>query len=211
MKLEKRAIKIFCIISLPLFCIKIQAYPPDVNILKAIHTPHPTISDKPMQFVSNTTSIICISLPLSFATIGIIKHNPNLVFSAINLASSFVIAEAITYGLKYSFNKPRPFESYPQFFSKKSDGGDPSFPSGHTSAAFSIATTISLENQKWYVILPAYVWASSVAYSRMHLGVHYPSDILLGAAIGCTSSFIAFKINNWFKCHYLNKKQTIKK
>jgi len=55
-----------------------------------------------------------------------------------------------------------------------------SFPSGHTTAAFETATSLSLNFPKWYVIIPAYTWAGAVGYSRLYLGVHYPSDIAAG-------------------------------
>lgn len=43
---------------------------------------------------------------------------------------------------------------------------------------------------KWYVIAPAFLWAGSVSYSRMYLGVHYPTDVAAGAALGVGSTFI---------------------
>jgi len=61
--------------------------------------------------------------------------------------------------------------------------------------AFATATSLSLEYPKWYVIVPAYTWAGTVGYSRMHLGVHYPSDVLIGALVGAGSAFITHKVN----------------
>jgi membrane-associated phospholipid phosphatase len=55
---------------------------------------------------------------------------------------------------------------------------------------------------KWYVVVPSFVWASSVGYSRMHLGVHYPSDVLVGALVGSGSAVLMNKANEW-----LNKKR----
>jgi membrane-associated phospholipid phosphatase len=73
-----------------------------------------------------------------------------------------------------------------------------SFPSGHTSIAFATATALSLKYPKWYVIAPASIWACSVGYSRMNLGVHYPSDVFAGAVLGAGSAFLTYKINEWF-------------
>ena len=46
--------------------------------------------------------------------------------------------------------------------------------------------------------VPAYLWASGVAYSRMYLGVHYPSDLLGGIVIGIGTSFLTWKIDQLF-------------
>jgi undecaprenyl-diphosphatase len=58
-----------------------------------------------------------------------------------------------------------------------------------------MATSLSLATKKWYVAVPAYLWASGVAYSRMYLGVHYPSDLLGGIVIGIGTSFLTWKID----------------
>lgn len=79
--------------------------------------------------------------------------------------------------------------------------GGYSFPSGHTTDAFSLATSLTLNFKQWYVIVPAYLWAGSVGYSRLYLGAHYPSDVFGGAIVGSTSAFITYKLSKW-----LNKK-----
>jgi membrane-associated phospholipid phosphatase len=56
---------------------------------------------------------------------------------------------------------------------------------------------LSIAFPKWYVIAPSFLWASGVGYSRMHLGVHYPSDVLVGALVGSGTAFLT---------HFLNKK-----
>ena len=100
--------------------------------------------------------------------------------------------------MKYIINRERPYITYP-YLEKASDGGSPSFPSGHTEAAFATATSLSLAFPKWYVIAPSYIYAGSVGYSRMHLGVHYPSDVLAGALVGTTSSYFTYRANKWLK------------
>jgi undecaprenyl-diphosphatase len=64
-----------------------------------------------------------------------------------------------------------------------------SFPSGHSASAFAFATAASLELPR---LAPALVpLAGAVAYSRVHTGVHYPSDVAVGAAIGIGSGLLA--------------------
>ena len=74
---------------------------------------------------------------------------------------------------------------------------DPSFPSGHTAAAFSLATSLSITYPKWYVIAPSAVWACGVGLARINQGVHYPSDVLAGAAIGVGCGFLNIYVNKW--------------
>ena len=75
-------------------------------------------------------------------------------------------------------------------------------PSGHTSTAFATATSLSLAYPKWYVVAPSFIWAGTIGYSRMHLGVHYPSDVVVGALVGSGSAFLCYKANQW-----INKKR----
>jgi undecaprenyl-diphosphatase len=49
---------------------------------------------------------------------------------------------------------------------------------------------LSRSYPKWYIAAPAYLWAGSVGYSRMYLGVHYPSDVFGGAVLGTTTSLL---------------------
>lgn len=104
------------------------------------------------------------------------------------------IAEAgtvgLTYALKNVIRRPRPYAALDGVRARDwrhvgDDVFDPfSFPSGHTSTAFVIATSLSLSYPEWYVVGPAAVWAGGMGIARIWLGVHYPSDVLAGATIG---------------------------
>ena len=77
---------------------------------------------------------------------------------------------------------------------------DWSFPSGHTTASFGAAAALLYADKKFGIA--AYIIAAIIAFSRMYLYVHYPTDILGGIAVGTLSFFIVitvYKHINWEK------------
>lgn len=103
-------------------------------------------------------------------------------------------------GIKNVIRRPRPYnqleiESRSSGLQPGEDQKDPySFPSGHAAVTFSIATSLTLSYPRWYVAVPLYAWATTVATTRVWLGVHYPTDVLAGAVLG---SFIAWAVHHW--------------
>ena len=105
---------------------------------------------------------------------------------AYRLTVSEIAALGTTVGVKYLVRRPRPYVRFSDVEARTHvSRWDPySFPSGHAAIAFALATSWTLSHPKWYVAVPGYVWATSVAVSRVWLGVHYPSDVLFGALLG---------------------------
>jgi membrane-associated phospholipid phosphatase len=168
----------------------------DIRILDAINSPRDLPSDNFFRFISDSHGYIVAAIPLSTGITAIIKDDVKMKRKALEMSEAIVFDIAVAQALKYTINRERPFAKYP-FIVSKTGATDPSFPSGHTSASFAAATTLSLNYPEWYVIVPAFAWAGTVGYSRMHLGVHYPSDVLGGAAIGSASALLS---------HWVNKK-----
>ena len=110
-------------------------------------------------------------------------------------------AALISFVMKNTIFRERPFKSYPDI-EKLSEAGSSSFPSGHTLEAFAIATAFAFAFPKKKYVIPLFIWALLVAYSRMALGVHYPSDVLGGMIVGV---FIG-----WFVPRWIRPKQEIK-
>jgi len=84
--------------------------------------------------------------------------------------------------LKNKLKRRRPQEYMPGFKSLITASDRFSFPSGHTSAAFCLATATGIILGGPFIVL--YVWASFVALSRVVLGVHFPGDTVAGALLG---------------------------
>jgi len=166
----------------------------DINTLKNINLNRNVKLDPTMKFLSQSTPEVCIAVPLSIITYSLIKKDSSNFRKSMVIGASLATATAITLILKHAVNRQRPYISY-DFLDPLTTEKTASFPSAHTSNSFSLATSLSLEYPKWYVIVPSYMWASSVAYSRMHLGVHYPSDVFAGAIVGAGSAFISYKLN----------------
>lgn len=187
---------VFCL----LFSFSISAFTQnaDINLLRKINIDRNTSLDPSMKFISNYTSAVTIASPLVVYSLGLLKSDSLLKRKAWYIGEAIVGTTILTVALKYSINRDRPFTTYPDIV-KLGSGGSPSFPSGHTAEAFSTATSLSIAFPKWYVIAPAYLWAGSVGYSRMHLGVHYPSDVLAGAILGAGTAYLTYRVNRWIR------------
>lgn len=170
----------------------------DINILKNINQNRNQNLDKPLNGISKSVYPLSVALPISLLGAGLINKDKNLQRQGLTSLASLAISMGTTYTLKKIINRDRPYITYPSIQPYYLED-DPAFPSGHTTAAFTTATSLSLTFKKWYVIVPAYTWAGAVAYSRMHLGVHYPSDVLAGAAIGAGSAWLCYKANRWLQ------------
>jgi membrane-associated phospholipid phosphatase len=166
----------------------------DINILKQINLNRNKDLDPTFLFFTNSAVPISIASPVLIYSVGVIQKDSSVKAKGLYIGESIIVTAIISTALKYGVNRTRPFITYP-YIQKETDGGSPSFPSGHTSDAFATATSLSLAFPKWYVIAPSFLWAGIVGYSRMDLGVHYPSDVLAGAIIGAGSSFLCYKIN----------------
>ncbi|MCM1992074.1 phosphatase PAP2 family protein [Oceanirhabdus seepicola] len=133
---------------------------------------------------------------LTFAVIfclsTLIINNDMLHQFAISTIISLTLGASITQIIKKKANRTRPFLLLEDLYIKKIGIDDYSFPSGHTCAAFSIATMSGL----YFPFLSIYVipLSSLVGISRMYLGVHYPTDVVIGMLIGAISSFITFNL-----------------
>ena len=95
---------------------------------------------------------------------------------------AIALADLAAGALKVIVDRPRPFARYAEPKVLVPRPHDASFPSGHAATSFAAATILSLA---FPTAAPAFlVVAAAVAYSRIYVGVHYPLDVLGGAALG---------------------------
>jgi membrane-associated phospholipid phosphatase len=94
-----------------------------------------------------------------------------------------VFAGLITTVLQPIFGRERPGTSDNETLFKPASNNH-SFPSGHATLAFSVASVIAARSSGWFWPTLAYTTASVVAFDRVNNRAHFPSDVLAGAAIG---------------------------
>ena len=166
----------------------------DINTVKTINSWHVHGLSRGL---SHSGLILPVGVPTAMGIYALLEKDQALLKDAIYIGTTVVEAVGITYGLKYTFDRRRPYVKYPQLVHPIEPEDSPSFPSGHTAAAFSLATSLSITYPKWYVIAPSALWACGVGFARMNQGVHYPSDVLTGAAIGVGCAFVNVYVNRW--------------
>lgn len=174
----------------------ISAQNADIEVLKSINENTSTIGVS--KAISNSTTYISLGIPVVMGAVALLGKDDDLLKNAIYVGVSLGVDGVLTLGIKEIVRRPRPFTTYPDIITAYENEKSMSFPSGHTSLAFATATALSLKYPKWYVIAPTYLWACSVGYSRMNLGVHYPSDVLGGAILGAGSAYLTYQVNQWF-------------
>jgi undecaprenyl-diphosphatase len=171
----------------------------DVRLLKSFNAGSMPMWDKTMQGVSFSAYP---AMPLTVGGIwayGYFNKDKEMMRNGYKSAITISFANCLSYGLKAAIKRDRPFVTHPNDITQRTHVGPLSFPSGHTTAVFATATALTLSTKKWQFAIPAYAYAGLVGYSRMRLGVHYPSDVLGGMIIGIGSGLLTWQVDRWIR------------
>lgn len=162
----------------------------DFSILNFIHdTLQNGIFDKVMPYITLLGNVGMIWIAISIILILNRKYRHIGAMCIVALILATILGEGI---LKNIIQRPRPFLQMPDISLLITKPTSYSFPSGHTASSFAVAGIIFSTVKKFGI--HAIVLASLIAFSRMYLFVHYPSDVLGGILLGLLSSKIVLTV-----------------
>ncbi len=171
----------------------------ELQFLYALQELHTPILDKIMIFITalGNGGIVWICLGLILAVVP--KTRKCGICMLLSMAMTFVLGNLV---IKNLVARPRPFTIATEIALKIPQPREYSFPSGHTMNSFTAATALFLYYKKPGVA--AFVLAALIAFSRMYLFVHYPTDILGGILLGIMDALLIFRLTSKRGCVKLN-------
>ena len=179
----------------------------DLAILHAIHD---TLASPALDAVFATITTLgdmgFIWFVVALTVIALKKHRVFGIAIIVAIGLAFVVGDL---GLKHLFERPRPFLADPSLATSLIElPSSFSFPSGHTSSSFAAATVLCLTPfaHRWIKPLAA-IGAITIAFSRLYLSVHYPSDVCAGAILGIICGIIAVRIVSTLSARYADAKR----
>ena len=145
--------------------------------------------DGPMIVISTLGNAGLIWIALGVVLTAIPKTRKYGVLALVSLLVCFLFNNML---LKNLEARPRPYTQLDQLVMLMPCPADHSFPSGHACSSFATAGSLMWSmGKRWNAIrIPALALAILIVFSRIYVGVHYPTDVLTGAAVGLLGSFL---------------------
>ena len=168
----------------------------EFKILDYLQNIRTSVGDAAMCFVTmlGDAGMIWILLTVILLTIPKTRKSGAVLLAA--LCADLILCNGI---LKNLFARIRPYDINTQVQLLIARPVDFSFPSGHTAASFTavVALYLSREKKLWK---PALMLACLIAFSRLYLYVHYPTDILGGILVGIAAGYIGYMaVSRWME------------
>ncbi len=165
----------------------------DLEILSFVRDHmHTQAMDTLLAFVTTLGNYGAIWIVLGLVLLVKNAYRRTGVLTLVALLATHVLASGI---LKPLFARQRPYIALEAFSSVLGDVGGYSFPSGHATAAFTIATVLYFRIKKWRI--PMLIAATVMAFTRIYFHVHYPSDVVAGILLGSGTSYLLVKLDDW--------------
>jgi undecaprenyl-diphosphatase len=167
----------------------------DWSILHALNNflfHHDAVEDPLLFYINASEALFVATLAVIFLAATGTRHAP-WRRAAVAAVLSAGLALAIGKVISELVDRSRPFvvdANGVHLFSAHSN--DPGFPSDHATASFAIATAIFLRHRGWGIV--ALLAAAVLSVGRVAIGVHYPTDVLAGAALGVAGALALWEV-----------------
>jgi undecaprenyl-diphosphatase len=161
----------------------------DLSLVKSLNTlfvHHDGLEDPLVAYANASEIMFLVALVLAFVFVGGrrgIATRRAVVAAGLSAGLALAVAAVVARVV----DRPRPFVSHPDAVHLFSGhAADPGFPSDHATAAFAIAVALLLRSRAWGAI--ALAAAVVLAVARVAMGIHYPTDVIAGAALGAVTA-----------------------
>jgi undecaprenyl-diphosphatase len=151
---------------------------------------HDAVEDPLLTYINASEALFVATLVLVFLFANGDRWRP-WRRTAVAAGLSAGLALAVGKVISELVDRPRPFVEDPNgvhLFSGHS--ADPGFPSDHATGAFAVAMAIWLRDRRWGTV--ALLAAAVLSVGRAAIGVHFPSDVVAGAALGCAAALLLY-------------------
>jgi undecaprenyl-diphosphatase len=159
-----------------------------LHTLNGFFLRHDVVEDTVVAYVNAAELLFLGALLVAFSLVpGARRRGARRAVVAAGLSAD--LALGIAHLISHAVDRPRPFVVDPSgVHTFARHAADPGFPSDHATAAFAVAVAILLRDRRWGAV--ALMFACVLAVGRVAMGLHYPSDVLGGAALGAACALL---------------------
>lgn len=163
-----------------------------VHTLTTIRNPELVFTSK---VVSNSLVPMSIAIPTIHLVYGYGEKNRDIALNGFLIAGAEIVQFGVMTGIKSLVQRERPFIAHKDCIIPNDTESFWSFPSGHSGGSACLATVLSLRYKNWIVTSASVTYSLYTMFARLHLGVHYPTDVAAGALVGIGSGILLHSLS----------------